>query len=97
MNEDIPKMVSFEGVDGREYLLLAASTSGRIIRLDPESRQITDVASGLDAPAAITINRVTGELLVAEATQIRIISALELSQGYCLQALSRQQGRSARG
>ena len=84
--ENIPKMVPFVGVYGREYLLLAASTSGRIIRLDPENQQITDVASGLDAPAAIAINSLTSELLVAEANQIRTITALELNRGLLVAA-----------
>ncbi len=81
MAEDIPKMVPFAAGDGREYLLLAGNTSGRIIRLDPESGQITDVVTGLESPTAIAINPVTRELLIAEATQIRIVSALELNRG----------------
>ena len=80
-SENIPKMVPFRGINGRDYLLLAARTSGRIIRLDPENKEITEVATGLDAPTAIAINPLTGELLVAEATQIRTISPLALNRG----------------
>ena len=80
-SENIPKMIPFRGINGRDYLLLAARTSGRIIRLDPENKQITEVATGLEAPTAIAINPLTGELLVAEATQIRTISPLALNRG----------------
>ncbi len=79
--EDIPKMVPFTGVDQREYLLLAARSSGRILRLDPADGGATTVASGLNDPRAIVIDPVAGGLLVAEANRLSSVSALALNQG----------------
>ena len=40
-NEEIVKMISFTASNGEEFLLLAAKTSGRIIRLDPSMAEET--------------------------------------------------------
>ena len=80
-NDDIPKMISYLAVDGREYLLLAGRTSGSIRRLDPQTSDSLDVATGLDGPNSLVIDPVTGDLLVAEADQVSTIAASQLNQG----------------
>jgi len=83
--EEISKMVSFVGIDQKEYLLLAARTSGKILRLNPLTQQSVEVATGLNAPAAIVIDPLTGDLLVAEAAQVSTISASQLNTGLAAQ------------
>ncbi len=78
--EDIPKMIPFRPGDGGEYLLMAARTSGRILRLDPDSGESVTVASGLDSPSAIVLDPGSGDLLVAEATRITTVNAARLQQ-----------------
>ncbi|MFZ0430716.1 MAG: hypothetical protein WAO20_21560 [Acidobacteriota bacterium] len=79
--EEIAKMIPLLGADSREYLLLAGKTGGRIIRLDPASGQSVDVATGLNAPSALVIDPVTGDLLVAEADRVRSIPRAQLESG----------------
>ena len=80
-NDDIPKMISYLAVDGREYLLLAGQTSGSIRRLDPQSETSAEVATGLNGPNALVIDPGTGDLLVAEADQVSTIPASQINQG----------------
>ena len=80
-NDDIPKMISSLAVDGKEYLLLAGRTTGSIRRLDPETGDPLEVATGLNGPNSLVIDPVTGDLLVAEADQVSVIAASQLNQG----------------
>jgi hypothetical protein len=79
-NEIVSKMIPFTASDEKEYLLLAGSTTGRILRLDPVSKQSLAVFAGLNEPSAMVVDPVTGNLLVAEKDKITSIprSALEL-------------------
>ena len=79
--DDIPKMIAYAALDGKEYLLLAGRTSGTIVRLDPQGQTSVEVASGLNAPNALVIDPVTGDLLVAEANQVSTIPSSQLNQG----------------
>lgn len=79
--EEVSKMVPYLGANGREYLLLAARTSGRILRLDPESREVTEIATGLNAPTALLLEPATGDLLVAEEDGISRVAASRLQIG----------------
>ena len=79
--EDIPKMIAFAGSDGKEYLLLAARTTGRVIRLNPQTQQTTTVVTGLDEPVSLVLDPVTGDLLVAERDRVTRVAAVELNQG----------------
>lgn len=67
------KMIPFTAQGGKEHLLLAGQTTGRIIRLDPATRQSVDVATGLNQPSSLVLDPVSGNLLVAEADRVSII------------------------
>lgn len=69
--EEVSKMIPFPASNQREYLLLAARTGGKILRVDPLTRVSKEVIRGLDAPTALVMDPVTGNLLVAERTQVR--------------------------
>jgi hypothetical protein len=72
-NETVSKMISYAASDGKEYLLLAGQTSGRILRLNPTTKESFEVAAGLNQPSAMVIDTLSGDLLVAEADTISII------------------------
>lgn len=78
LEDEVPKMIRFVARDNQEYLLLAARTSGRILRIDPRTGAILTVASNLNLPTAIVLDPVTGNLLVAEAEQITSIPRRQL-------------------
>ena len=63
----------FNADDGKQYLLLAAQTSGRIIRLNPVSREFRYVVTGLDQPSSLVIEPTTGDLLIVEQDRISTI------------------------
>jgi hypothetical protein len=79
--EEISKMIAFRASDGREYLLLASRSDGRILRLDPESGDSVEVVAGLDAPASMVFDPATGNLLVADAEQIWSFPRIQLEAG----------------
>ena len=79
--DDIPKMIAYTAVDGKEYLLLAGRTSGSIRRLDPQAQTSLEVATGLNAPNSLVIDPVSGDLLIAEADQVSTIPASQVNQG----------------
>ena len=78
LNDEVSAMLSFEDAEGREYLLLAGRSSGSIHRIDPLTQESAEVASGLDAPVAMTLDPLTGSLLVAQADAIVVIPASQL-------------------
>ncbi len=69
--ERISKMIPYTASNGTEFLLFTANSSGRVIRLNPDTGEIRDVITGLNAPSALVLDPVGGNLLVAEQNQIR--------------------------
>ena len=89
MFSNIPPQQSPEASDGNEYLLLAAKTSGKIIRLDPSvvpGGDPTDVATDLNQPTALVFDPVSGSLLVAEQDKITTVPQVQLEIGLSSQA-----------
>ncbi len=81
-NEEIADMVPFTASGGKEYMLLAARKSGRILRLDPDQPQNPyEVARGLSLPSSMVVDRVSGNLLVAEADRISTVPRQSLEAG----------------
>ncbi len=89
-NEEIAKMISFTASDNNEYLLLAAKTSGKVIRLDPSMTggDPTDVVTGLNEPTALVLDSITGNLLVAEKDKITNVARSTLKSGLTSSAVS---------
>ena len=79
--EEVAKMIAFDGEDGDEYLLMSATNSGRILRLDPRSGAFTEVASGLKQPTVLALDAISGDLLVAEETEVSSIPLVSLNIG----------------
>ena len=77
-SEKISKMIAFTASTGEEFLLLAAQTSGRVIRLNPTTRELVDVATGLNEPSSLVIDPNSGDLLVAEKDQVTSIPKAQL-------------------
>ncbi len=77
--KQIVDMASWRSSSSKEFLLLASKNTGEILRFDPDSRQSTQVAKNLVEPAALVVDRVSGNLLVAERDRITTVlkSALE--------------------
>ena len=71
--EKITKLIPYTATNSKEFLLLAAQTSGKVIRLDPLNGAAVDVATGLDQPTSLVLDTSTGNLLVAEQNQVTII------------------------
>ena len=94
--ENIPKIIEYRAGDDQDYLLMAARSSGAILRLEPLTSSVREVASGFDSPNAIVLDPVTGALLVAEANQVSAVSALQLNQGLMATALSTDDPGAAR-
>ncbi len=81
VGEDIPKMIAYVGIDDNEYLLLAAKTTGRVIRLEPQTQAMTTVVTGLDEPVSLVLDSVNRDLLVAERDRVTRVAGSELNQG----------------
>ena len=79
--EEISKMIDFRASNGQELLLLAAKTTGRVIRFDPLTQASQDVATGLDQPTSLVVDPVTGDLLVAEQSRVSQIPRAQLETG----------------
>jgi hypothetical protein len=82
-DEKVTKIIPFTASTDppKEFLLLAAQTAGKVIRLDPLNGAAVDVATGLDSPTSLVINTSTGNLLVAEQNQVTIIPKQLLETG----------------
>ncbi|HEV8132694.1 MAG TPA: leucine-rich repeat domain-containing protein [Acidobacteriota bacterium] len=80
-NEVIAKMIPYRAADSKEYLLLAGQASGRIIRLNPGTKESINVVTGLNQPTAMVLAPATGDLLVAEADKISVVSKNLLETG----------------
>jgi hypothetical protein len=79
--ENIRKLVPFTGRDGREYLLMSGQAGGRIIRLNPATREMRDVVTGLKEPSSLVLDPSTGDLLVAEKDKISTVARTVLDAG----------------
>jgi hypothetical protein len=79
--EEISKMISYTANNGQEFLLLAAKTSGKVIRLDPATGAMTEVATGLNQPESLVIDPVSGDLLVAELDKVTTVAKSDLEVG----------------
>ena len=79
--ESVSKMIPFTASNQQQFLLLAGTTGGRIIRLDPQTQQSIDVAVGLDEPTSMVLDPLSGSLLVAEKNQISVVSRNQLESG----------------
>ncbi len=77
--KEIVDMTAWRSSSNKEFLLLASRNTGEILRFDPDSRQTAQVAKNLVEPAALVVDRVSGNLLVAERERITTVlkSALE--------------------
>ena len=80
-DEEVAKMIAFVGDNLQEYLLMSATNSGRILRLDPRSGAFTAVASELNQPTALALDAINGDLLVAEETEVSSIPLVSLNIG----------------
>ena len=80
-DEEVSKMIPFAGADGQEYLLMSATNTGRVLRLNPVSGAFTAVVEGLNQPTALSLDAVNGDLLVAEGTEVSSIPLASLNIG----------------
>ena len=80
-DEEVAQMIGYEGSNGVEYLLMSATNTGRILRLDPAGGTFVAVAAGLDQPTALALDAIDGDLLVAEETEVSSIPAATLNIG----------------
>ena len=76
--DEVPKLLPFLGLDNREYLLMVAKFSGQVLRLEPQTGDVKVLSSGLDLPTALVLDAATGNLLVAEASQVTSIPRRQL-------------------
>ncbi len=44
MDQEVAKMIPFESADGGEHILMSATNTGHVLRLDPGSGAITEIA-----------------------------------------------------
>jgi len=77
--EEVPKMIAWQSPGGNSFLLLAAKTTGRILRFNPVSRETVVVASGLNAPVSMVIEPQTGDLLVAQKDSVVTVPSSRLA------------------
>jgi len=80
-DENIVKILPFTAVDGNEYLLLLAQTTGRIIRLNPVTKNSKDVFTGLNQPTSMVFDPVSGDLLVVEKDKVSTVPKASLQLG----------------
>lgn len=80
-DENIVKILPFTAVDGNEYLLLLAQTTGRIIRLNPVTKNSKDVLTGLNQPTSMVFDPVSGDLLVVEEDKVSAVPKASLQLG----------------
>jgi uncharacterized repeat protein (TIGR01451 family) len=76
--ENIGKLLAFTAFNGKDYLLISGQLGGRIIRLDPVTRQFRNVVTGLKEPSALVFDQITGDLLVAEKDKVTIVQRFTL-------------------
>ncbi len=72
--ERISSLIGARDSDGGESLLVAARTSGRLLRIDPLTGQTRELVGGLDDPSALALDPVSGNLLLAESGRVSRVS-----------------------
>ncbi len=80
-NENIVKIISFTASDNVEYLLLLAQTTGRILRVNPLTQEIKEMAAGLTEPTSMVFDQTSGDLLVVESDRITTVPRDSLQPG----------------
>ena len=76
--EEISDLLPFEASTEENFLLALSRGTDRILRIDLETGDATEIVSGLDGPLAMTWNPVTGNLLVADENSLYSVSRVEL-------------------
>ncbi len=84
--ENIVKAISFRTSDSQEYALLLGNIGGKIYRVEPRTKEVKEVASGLNAPTSMVLDPTTGNLLVAEKDKVSTIDKSSLLAGTGTQA-----------
>jgi hypothetical protein len=79
--KEVVDMAAWRSSSGTEFLLLASRNSGEILRYDPLSKQATQVAKNLVQPTALVVDRVSGNVLVAERDRITTVQRSALESG----------------
>lgn len=79
--ENISKIIPFEASSGDRFLLLLSRSQGRIIRFDPVTRAQLTVVQGLQAPDSMVFDPNSGNLLVADQSEIRIFPRTVIEAG----------------
>ena len=85
-DEKIAKIIPFQASNGSQFLLLLAQTSGKVIRFNPQTKELKDVAQGLNQPTAMVLDPNTLNLLVAEQDRVSSLLGLQLEVGLVLNA-----------
>lgn len=85
-DEKIAKIIPFQASNGSQFLLLLAQTSGKVIRFNPQTKELKDVAQGLNQPTAMVLDPNTLNLLVAEQDRVSSLLGLQLELGLVLNA-----------
>ncbi len=80
-NENVVKILPFSAADSVEYLLLLGQTTGRIVRMNPVTKESKDLYSGLNKPTSMVFDPVSGDLLVVEQDRITTIPRASLESG----------------
>ncbi len=73
-------LLSWQALDGKEYLL-AATSAGRLLRLDPRNGQSAVLLEGLNNPGKLALDPITGNLLIAEAAFLSKVASFALNHG----------------
>ncbi len=71
--ESLGKMLPYVDSKNQNWLLVAGTTSGRIIRINLETKQQTVIAEGLNKPNSMALDS-GGDLLVAAEDGVQVIS-----------------------
>jgi len=76
--DTVMKMLPF--VDGaNSYLILAGYDTGSIYRLNVATGSVATILTGLNKPTSLAFDPVTGNLLVAELSQISVVQRSQLT------------------
>jgi len=81
---EIADISAYKASDDKEYLLLASKSSGKILRWGPvtdDTKTLKEVATGLVLPVALVVDRVSGNVLVAEKDKISTITRAQIETG----------------
>ncbi len=81
VGKEVAKMISFTADNGLEYLLMSATNTGQVLRVDPASGAALEIALGLDQPTTLALDPATGDLLVAESEEVTSIDSAALNAG----------------